>query len=107
GADEALLEVGVDHAGRLGSERALADRPGADLLLAGGEVRLQAEQPVALARQGRERRLDAAVRPQQPAPDAGRELGELGLDLAAQDHDTGTLVPGARAHRVAPRVAAR
>ena len=41
-ADEALLEVGVDHAGRLGRGGTLADRPGADLLLAGREVRLQA-----------------------------------------------------------------
>src|SRR5262249_913326 len=67
GADEALLEVGVDHAGRLGSERALADRPRADLLLAGGEVRLQAEQAVAFAGERRERGLSEAVRREQLA----------------------------------------
>src|ERR1043166_7899613 len=51
GADEFSLEVAVDDAGSLGGERALADRPRPDLLLAGGEVRLQAEQAVALARE--------------------------------------------------------
>jgi hypothetical protein len=37
-ADEALLEVGVDHAGCLGTERALPDRPRADLCFTGREV---------------------------------------------------------------------
>ena len=46
GADELVLEVGVDHAGGLGRLPAGADRPGADLLLAGREVRLKAEQLV-------------------------------------------------------------
>src|SRR5262245_30867462 len=44
-ANEALLEVGVDHAGRLGRRRPLADRPRANLFLASREVRLQTEQP--------------------------------------------------------------
>ena len=92
GADEALLEVGVDHAGRLGAERALADRPRADLLLAGREVRLQAEQAVALARERRERRLRRARTTASSSPrSASAELGELGLDLAAQDDDAGAL----------------
>ena len=47
GADEALLEVGVDHAGGLRRQRAAAQRPGAHFLRAGGEVRQQAEQVVA------------------------------------------------------------
>src|SRR5690606_6196949 len=46
GADEALLEVGVDHRGRLGRGGAGLHGPGADLLHPGGEVGLQAQQPV-------------------------------------------------------------
>src|SRR5690554_8149440 len=44
GADEALLEVGVDDPGRLGGGGADLDGPGAHLLHPGGEVGLQAEQ---------------------------------------------------------------
>ena len=46
GPDEAAGEVGVDDARRAGSLGALLDGPGADLLGAGGEVGLQAEQIV-------------------------------------------------------------
>src|SRR6478735_8655519 len=38
GADEALLEIRVDHAGGAGSLGALGDRPGAGFLRADGEV---------------------------------------------------------------------
>jgi hypothetical protein len=44
GADEALLEIGVDHAGGLRRGVALVDGPGAHFLDPGGEVGLQAEQ---------------------------------------------------------------
>src|SRR5690606_33280445 len=44
GANEPLLEVGVDHAGGLRRRRADADGPRADFLDARGEVSLQAEQ---------------------------------------------------------------
>src|SRR5690606_39977280 len=43
GADEALLEVGVDDRGGLGRGRAALDRPRAHFLDAGGEGGLQAE----------------------------------------------------------------
>src|SRR5574337_287752 len=43
-ADEAALEVAVDHARRLRRGVADVDRPGAHLLRPGGEVGLQAEQ---------------------------------------------------------------
>src|SRR5262249_28432895 len=43
GLDEALLEVRVDHPGGLRCGGALADGPGAGLLGAGGEERLQPE----------------------------------------------------------------
>src|SRR3954469_14906384 len=46
-ADEAALEIGVNHAGSLRRRRALADRPRAHLLRPRGEVRLQAEAFVA------------------------------------------------------------
>src|SRR5690606_35753039 len=44
GADEALLEVGVDDRGGLGSGGADLDGPGADFLDPGGKIRLQVEQ---------------------------------------------------------------
>ena len=37
GADESLLEVGVDHTGSLGSERSLSDGPALDLIGSRGE----------------------------------------------------------------------
>jgi hypothetical protein len=43
GADEAMLEIGMDHAGRLRRGVALVDGPGADFLHPGGEVGLQAQ----------------------------------------------------------------
>src|SRR5690606_17318391 len=46
GADEPPLEVAVDVAGGLRRARALADGPGADLLLARGEEADQVEEPV-------------------------------------------------------------
>ena len=61
GADEALLEVGVDHAGGLRRGGALVDRPGAHFLLAGGEVGLQAEQR-------RSRRGSRGSGPARPGP---------------------------------------
>ena len=90
-ADEALLEVGVDHAGGLGTHRALADRPGADLLLAGGEVRLQAEQAVALAR---ERSPAPARSSPYDASSSPRSAGESSASSASTlPHSTTTPAP--------------
>ena len=47
GADEALLEIGMDHRRRLRCGRTGLDRPGAHFLHAGGEIGLQAQQLVA------------------------------------------------------------
>src|ERR687890_631967 len=47
GADEALFEVGVDHARRLGRPRAARHRPRPRLLGADGEVGVQAQKLVA------------------------------------------------------------
>ena len=49
GADEAVLEVGVNDARGLRRGRARVHRPGAHLFHAGGEIGLQAEQRVAAA----------------------------------------------------------
>src|SRR5687767_14458028 len=49
GADEAALEVGVDHARGLRRRRPGAHGPGAHFLRAGGEESQEAEQPVACA----------------------------------------------------------
>src|SRR5258708_13430239 len=49
GADEAALEIGVDHPGSLRRGRAGADRPGANLLGTGGEIRLLTPQPLRAA----------------------------------------------------------
>src|SRR5918993_5687156 len=47
GPDEALLEIRVDHAGRLRRPRAPGDRPGAGLLRADREIGDEAEELVA------------------------------------------------------------
>jgi hypothetical protein len=57
GLDEPALEVGVDDAGRLRRGVAGVNRPRAHFLLAGGEVRPQAEQVVG----GADQRADAAL----------------------------------------------
>src|ERR1041385_703519 len=46
GLDEAALEIAVNDAGGLWRRVAGVDRPGADLLFAGGEVGAQAEQMI-------------------------------------------------------------
>src|SRR5262245_26275694 len=51
GADEAALEVRMDHACRLRGARALGDGPGARLLRADGEERHEVQQVVADADQ--------------------------------------------------------
>ena len=84
-ADEAPLEVAVDDARGLRGGVAPMDRPGADLLGAGGEVALQAEQRVGRAGHHRQRRLGHAERLEHLAAVLGGELGELRLDLGADD----------------------
>src|SRR5579859_2012348 len=57
GADEAVLEVGVNHAGGLGRRGALLHGPGARFLRSGGKVSLQSEERVAGADHAIESRL--------------------------------------------------
>src|SRR5436309_13932013 len=60
GADEAALDVAVDLARRLEGRRAAANRPGAALVLAGGEEAHQAEERVAGAHEAGSRALGKA-----------------------------------------------
>src|SRR5690349_8017123 len=60
GPNEPALEVGVNHARGDGSGIAAVDSPGANLRLAGGEVRLEPEQMITGTNEPIEpRRLDA------------------------------------------------
>src|SRR5579871_3976973 len=87
GADEAALEVGVDHAGRLRRGRTTPDRPGADLLRAGGEVGLQPEQAIGAANHPVQTRLIKPEFLQEVGAVGVLELGDLGLDRGAHgDH---------------------
>ena len=84
GADEALLEIGVDDPGRLRRLRALLDRPGPRLLGAGGEEGRQAADRSRRgsggrgpARQSDRREVGLLLGP--------REHGDLALDLGRDD----------------------
>ena len=90
GLDEAALEVGVDDAGGLRGGRALADRPGARLLRAGGQVGLQAEG--VRSRPGRAGRGPARPGPIDCSSSRGLlvgQLDQLGLDLGVEEDRLG------------------
>lgn len=89
GLDEALLEVGVDHTGRLGSGRALLDRPGAGLLRTRRQIRLEAQGVEADTAQRRQARLFLAHRLEQFQRLVVIELDQLGLDLGVQEDRLG------------------
>ena len=90
GLDEALLEVGVDHAGGLGSGGALADRPGPRLLGAGGQVGLQAEGVEADAGEDVEAGLvDAHLGEHLAGLVVAVELDQLGLELRVEEDRLG------------------
>src|SRR6478735_4311169 len=89
GLDEALLEVGVDHTGRLRGLPALADRPGASLLRTRRELGLEAEGVEADARELVETRLLLPCRGQQLRRVRGVEVDQLGLDLGVQENGVG------------------
>src|SRR5205814_320744 len=84
--DEAALEIRVDHAGRLGRSRAFLDHPGAALVLAGGEIALQAEEHEAFADQLVEAGLLEADMSEELLALLSGKLLDLGLDLAADRH---------------------
>ena len=94
GADEALLEIRVDHAGGAGSLGALGDRPGAGFLRADGEVGDEAEQLVAGADHAVEAGLFKADGFEIVRLLAGRQNGDLALDLGRDDNGFRTLFLG-------------
>ena len=78
GADEALLEIGVDDAGGLRRLGARVDGPGARFLRPGGEIGAEAEQLVAGADQPVEAGLGEAQRLEELGALGSGELGDLG-----------------------------
>ena len=104
GADEALLEVGVDHAGRLRRGGADLDGPGAHFLLAGGEVGLQAEQLIA----GADHPVEAGFFHAQVGQEVGFlfivQFGDLRFDLGADRHHRGVFLRRLFAHQVQQRI---
>src|SRR5438552_2780875 len=87
GADEPLLEIGVDHAGGLRRGVAVVDRPCADLLRSGGEVRFESKELVA--------GMDHAVETRFGQPEIRKkrelvlaiEIGDLRFERRAHRHD--------------------
>src|SRR5205814_8835634 len=95
GADEAALDVAVDLARRLEGRRAAADRPGAALVLAGGEEAHQVEERVAGADEAGARALGEAQIGEERVPVGGLELGDLGREAGGARPRPGA--PGLRA----------
>ena len=85
GADEPLLEVGMDDPGGLRRRESLVDRPRADFLLARGEVGLQSKEVIRATRDGGESGLLHAERLKHFVAVRLREFREFTLDLGA-DH---------------------
>ena len=85
GFDEAALEIGVNDAGRFGRGVARVNRPGADFLFAGGEIRPQAEQMI----RGADQRADAgfvdAEFLQKFLRFVRRKINQVAFDLRADD----------------------
>src|SRR5690606_15383785 len=104
GADEALLEVGVDHRRGLGRGGAGLHGPGADLLHAGGEVGLQAQQLVGGADDPVQARLVQAEVGQEGVAVGVVQLRQLLLDGRRDRHHLGTLGLRVGAHGVQVRV---
>ena len=76
---------------------AAVDGPGPDLLLAGGEVALEAEQVVGGVGQAVEARFGEPERVEELRPVLRRQLGQLGLDLGGEGDDLRGLAVAARA----------
>src|SRR5471032_1269839 len=83
GANEAALEVAVDHAGSLRRARSAMDRPRPRFLGTRGEKRLQAEEFVGGADEDVEAGLGQSHLAQELAPLVGWQLRDLRFELAA------------------------
>src|SRR5690349_8762915 len=97
-ADEAALEIGVDHARGLRRGRAALDGPRADFLFARREVSLQSEQLVTGPDHAIEARLIEAHVSEERAAIGGVELRELLFDGRAHRHDLRAFARGTFAH---------
>src|SRR5690606_13321312 len=104
GADEAALEVGVNHAGCLGCGVAHADCPGAHFLDPGREVGLQTQQCVRSTDHTVQTRLVHAHVGQEHVSVFVVELGNLSLDRRTNGHHWCVLSGGVFAHRIKVRV---
>src|SRR5579863_1630096 len=80
GADEVMLEVGVDGSGTLRGFGASGNGPGAALVFAGGEEADEAQQLIALADEADEAALMQTIAAQKIRGFRVVHLGELGLD---------------------------
>ena len=89
GADEVMLQVGVDGSGGLRGLGAGRHRPGAALVFAGGEEADEAEQFVALADEADQTALVEAVAGQEFGGLFVVHLGQLGFDFAADGGGSG------------------
>ena len=92
-----LGQVRVDRAGRVDGGRAVADRPRADLVRAGGEERDQAEQPVAQGDHPVETRVGDPELLHEDGRLVGLELAELHLDPGREGLDEGLAMSVGRA----------
>src|SRR5688572_27352432 len=87
GADEAALEIGVDHAGGLRRGGAGRYGPGAHLLRPGGEIGLQPEQVIGGADDAVQARLVHPHVLEKELLVLFRHVGDLRLDRGAHRHD--------------------
>src|SRR5579864_8241864 len=91
GADEAMLEIGVDDAGRLRRPRAFGHGPGARFLRSGSEEGEEAEKRVAGADQTVQTGFREAETGEIFRPFAFRELRNFLFDAGRYRHDAGAL----------------
>jgi outer membrane receptor protein involved in Fe transport len=106
GADEALLEVGMDDGRGLRRGRAALHGPGADFLDPGGEVGLQAQQLVGGADDAVQARLVQAQVGEEGVAVLVLELAQFLLDGGRDRHHLGALAQRPRTHGVQVRVVA-
>ena len=104
GADEALLEIGVDDAGRLRRRGADSDRPRAHFLRPRGEVGLQPEQLVAGVDHAVEAGLGEAQVVEERLLVVAVEVGDLGLERRAHRHHRRAFLRRVGVDRVEQRV---
>src|SRR5215831_19443169 len=87
GADESLLEIGVDHSGSLRRARAARDRPGAGFLWSRGEERDEPQERVTCADETIESRLLEAEMGEEFVALVRRQLRDFLFD-ARRDRNT-------------------